>query len=811
LTFTPIEWKDNGKLRNWVRDRNKNFVDDRIERQSGQVDIIVDLNQCVGDPSKSNIVQYLNTVGDVIYVGKYLSCVIVVGVQVKDCFNVASRPEVAMVELAPQFKWLSPNDNYRAAKIQKSTLYQSLEDDFGWPGTLNGNGINIAFLDSGVDATYDTYYKYGYDAYLKQEINPSPDNPHATGMASFVFGKGAVAPQAGLVDIKVCHPDGKAYADTLMEGLDKVIEKHWDWGINIATIMTGWAGTENLPADGKDAISQLVNLVSSKGVIVVVSASDNVADSEINMPACADSAFAVAAADIKDTVDRSDDVATFAMGPRAGPISLEALKPELVIPTNETFVEAGVKKQTGYSSSIAAAIASGLGALILQNRADLRSFDNKAVSSLKDLLIRTAEIRGAPDPNNTLSYPKSTPTWNKYWGFGYLDAYKAFQHLTGQIQTGRTDLTFKGFDDSDHPSDPWYYSHAIETQSERQGKNIVGGVADKIYARIRSKGSSEVASNVLVNFGFYAFSAGINRFYDIGSVIVPTIQANSDLEVSMDWTPPVLPKGQEHGCIQVTIVYGFDSDFSNMSNFAQKNVQVKYTSSPALFKFQVENTLPSAARIDLAVDTVHRNWSIQLSETSFVMSDYDCAHVVHAAIAPPSEGTVEKEALFFITAYATARGSEQKVEIGGVALKVRLRRGRRGVSLERIEGIGKSYAERLAEAGVINTNALLEAGATGKGRKALAEKTGIAERLLLEWVNRAGLMRIHGVGEEYSDILALAGVDSVMELSQRTPSNLFAKLREVNNVKRVVQRLPGLANIRSWILQAKTLSQKAAI
>ena len=122
-----------------------------------------------------------------------------------------------------------------------------------------------------------------------------------------------------------------------------------------------------------------------------------------------------------------------------------------------------------------------------------------------------------------------------------------------------------------------------------------------------------------------------------------------------------------------------------------------------------------------------------------------------------------------------------------------------------IEGIGEVYAGKLAEAGLATTQALLEAGATPKGRKEIGEKTGISDKLILEWVNHVDLYRIKGVGQEYSDLLEEAGVDTIPELAQRNPENLYAKLREVNAEKELVRRLPAQSQVGDWVEQAKGL------
>jgi predicted flap endonuclease-1-like 5' DNA nuclease len=126
-------------------------------------------------------------------------------------------------------------------------------------------------------------------------------------------------------------------------------------------------------------------------------------------------------------------------------------------------------------------------------------------------------------------------------------------------------------------------------------------------------------------------------------------------------------------------------------------------------------------------------------------------------------------------------------------------------SIIQVEGIGEAYAEKLRTAGIRTTEALLEAGATPKGRSEIEERTGIPHALILEWVNHVDLWRIRGVAEEYSDLLEEAGVDSCPELAQRRPDNLYAKLVAVNQEQQLVRRLPTPAQVASWIDQAKAL------
>ncbi|UCH03298.1 MAG: DUF4332 domain-containing protein [Candidatus Bathyarchaeota archaeon] len=118
------------------------------------------------------------------------------------------------------------------------------------------------------------------------------------------------------------------------------------------------------------------------------------------------------------------------------------------------------------------------------------------------------------------------------------------------------------------------------------------------------------------------------------------------------------------------------------------------------------------------------------------------------------------------------------------------------------------YEMRLLNAGIKTTDHLLDRGSTRRGREELARTTGIPYKLILKWVNLSDLFRITGIGREYSDLLEEAGVDTVVELSQRNPANLHAKICEVNEVKALVKRPPSLKEITNWIQQAKKLPRK---
>ena len=130
------------------------------------------------------------------------------------------------------------------------------------------------------------------------------------------------------------------------------------------------------------------------------------------------------------------------------------------------------------------------------------------------------------------------------------------------------------------------------------------------------------------------------------------------------------------------------------------------------------------------------------------------------------------------------------------------------MKIEDVEGIGPAFAEKLVAAGVATTDDLLNRGASASGRSKLSGETGISERLILEWVNHADLMRLDGVGSEFADLLEAAGVDSCAELARRNAKNLAETFQELDAARpNTVRRVPSEATITGWIEQAGKLAQ----
>ena len=125
--------------------------------------------------------------------------------------------------------------------------------------------------------------------------------------------------------------------------------------------------------------------------------------------------------------------------------------------------------------------------------------------------------------------------------------------------------------------------------------------------------------------------------------------------------------------------------------------------------------------------------------------------------------------------------------------------------IEEIEGIGPAMRDKLAGAGIQTTDDLLKLCCDKKGRVSAAEKSGCSEGQLLKWVNMADLMRISGIGQEYSELLEAAGVDTVKELRNRNAANLAEAMKTTNEQKKLTRTVPSEKTVAKWVEQAKTL------
>lgn len=135
--------------------------------------------------------------------------------------------------------------------------------------------------------------------------------------------------------------------------------------------------------------------------------------------------------------------------------------------------------------------------------------------------------------------------------------------------------------------------------------------------------------------------------------------------------------------------------------------------------------------------------------------------------------------------------------------------------IREIGGIDAASIQKLRAVRIRTTAGLLKAAKDAKGRKELSQKTGIPAGEILKLVNQADLMRIKGLGADYTWLLRDVGVDTVRALRHRNPQHLAKKMAAENakkmkraaenNSEKFVLLLPSEKAVQKWIEHARNL------
>ena len=123
-----------------------------------------------------------------------------------------------------------------------------------------------------------------------------------------------------------------------------------------------------------------------------------------------------------------------------------------------------------------------------------------------------------------------------------------------------------------------------------------------------------------------------------------------------------------------------------------------------------------------------------------------------------------------------------------------------------LKGLQPEVKTKLEFEGIRNTQQFLERTRTPQQRTELAHKVGATLVAIKELANRADLMRLTGVGGDFSNMLEEAGVNSCKELQHRVPEKLYTSLAAIHTDKKIGHRAPALAQVTEWIVEAKKLA-----
>jgi len=113
--------------------------------------------------------------------------------------------------------------------------------------------------------------------------------------------------------------------------------------------------------------------------------------------------------------------------------------------------------------------------------------------------------------------------------------------------------------------------------------------------------------------------------------------------------------------------------------------------------------------------------------------------------------------------------------------------------------IDAQYQRELRRVGIASFEDLLLKTRERKELDELALRLVIPKELLVEWVEKASLVQLKGLGTINLRSLEAAGVNSISDLARQDPEKLYQKLEEVTDEKAVPQK----AKIRIWVREAQ--------
>lgn len=285
-----------------------------------------------------------------------------------------------------------------AASTIRSVYPAAVRADDTWAAGLNGAGVTVALIDTGISPVNDLAGRIlPVRDDITGEVTPcvnmsgethcNDSYGHGTFLAGLIAGNGAdsagkwkgIAPAANLVSIKIAGRDGSADVSGVLAAIQWVVSFKDQYGIRVLNLSLGTDGTQSYRTD---PMNYAVERAWDSGIVVVVSASNRgPAAGTIAKPGDDPLVITAGAVDDRGTKKINDDRLPDFSG--RGPTAADGLaKPDLTAPgahlvslrapgsavdTNfPATIDGSYRRASG--TSMSAAVVSGAAALVAQAR-----------------------------------------------------------------------------------------------------------------------------------------------------------------------------------------------------------------------------------------------------------------------------------------------------------------------------------------------------------------------------------------------------------------------------------------------------------
>ncbi len=391
-----IEFKDEsilsfrGKIKNFLSNSNilqGNFLKDKVEQYKSKLDSM----HLKAKLDILNILGSSYTIKDLFThdFKLFSNSLVIKNIPNNVIDSIKSLDYVKNVRVPKKIKMQSDPLSWGVSKINADQVW-NLHDNKG--RKINGEGISIAIIDTGIDYDHsllgggfgpgytvvdgDDFVEYNrydeenevwYEKLPEDDHDPDDEQGHGTHCAGIALG---VAPGASLYAYRVLNKDGWGDENWLQEAITRATDPNGDFDISDhVDILSLSFGTVS---EGKpdDNMSKWVNQAVDCGVTVVAAAGNNGSNYHtISSPGCAEKAITVGNSNSYDRVDPSSS---------RGPTLNGKTKPDLVAPgmhIESTWLNNGFKTLSG--TSMSTPHVAGATALLLQLHPDFSPNDVK--------------------------------------------------------------------------------------------------------------------------------------------------------------------------------------------------------------------------------------------------------------------------------------------------------------------------------------------------------------------------------------------------------------------------------------------------
>jgi serine protease AprX len=363
-----------------------------------------------------------------------------------------------------------------------SAFPAATEASTAWAAGLKGTGVNVAVLDTGVTPVADISGRVVHSPDLSGEGTPLDSYGHGTVMAGIIAGNGedsdgqrrGIAPDAGLVSVKVAGRNGAVDVSTVLQGMAWVSAYRQELGIRVLSLAYGTSSTQD-PA--VDPLNFAVQRLWAQGIVVVVAAGNGGPRAgTITKPGDDPVVLTVGAYD--DLGDARPDNDMVPAWSSRGPTAQGLAKPDLVAPGRtlvstrspgstvesqnpDSLIEPSYIKGSGTSE--ATAVTAGLVALLLQARPMWTPDQVKRALTSSALRFPSATAaavgHGRPqvfqaiwaDPGPAVQQQLSAT------GLGSIEASRGNQHVVAQcgVIVGEIDVLCRPWDATTWTGNGW--------------------------------------------------------------------------------------------------------------------------------------------------------------------------------------------------------------------------------------------------------------------------------------------------------------------------------------------------------------------